>query len=285
MPFAGQFPIVILESAASGSSVLEVFARNLFSNMDTGEVYLRSGDRSPITRWSAKRGDKIPVQQRFVNEELDGTDELIKLPAGVQIRFEAHRKINGVVDYSQLMVQQNAWTAEDLETDPHYDATVDFDTPAIDAAIGRGTGNELPYIDLECDIEVWKDDDRLSSANFDIRVYNDHSRGEGDVPSTLGFIGNGLTNAWWISGLVGGENTDLDGQATTHLEYGKPLVIVEVGDGPPSLYRYTKDPDPGVTVCDGVNLVKPTDYFYDADPEDPEAYALLENIGLWVLKE
>jgi len=273
MPFAGQLPGIVLEAAASGSSVLEVFARNLFINMDTGDVYLRSGDRSPVTIWPAKRGDKVPVQQRFVNEELDGTDELIKLPDGVAIRFEGHKKTGNVVDYSVLMVQQNVWTPEDLDTDPHYDATVDFDTPAINAAIGKGTGNELTYIDLECDIEVWKGDDRLSSANLTVRVYNDHSRGEGDVPSTLGFIGSGFTHAWWITGLVGGALTDLDGQATTHLEYGKPFVIIEIGDGPPNLYKYIEDPDPGVTVCDGVNLIKPTDY------------NAATNYGLWALRE
>jgi len=273
MPFAGQLPGIVLEAAASGSSVLEVFCRNLFVNMDTGEVYLRSGDRSPVTIWPAKRGDKVPVQMRFVNEELDGTDELIKLPDGVSIRFEGHRKnANGTVDYSVLMVQQNVWTPEDLTTDPHYDATIDLDTNAINAAIGKGT-TELPYIDIECDVEVWKGEDRLSSANFTMRVYNDHARGEGDVPTTLGYLTTGYIFGHWITGLTGGANTDLDGQATTHLEYGKTFVIIEVVDGPPALYKYIEDTDPGVTVCDGVNLIKPTDY------------NAATNYGLWALKE
>jgi len=272
MPFAGQLPGIVLEIASSGNSVLEVFCRNLFVNMDTGEVYLRSGDRSPVRTWPAKRGDKVPVQIRFVNEELDGTSELIKLPVGTAIRFEAHRRnADGSCDYSALMVQQNVWSAEDLETDPHYDATVSFDEVALNSAIGKG-GTELPYVDIECDIEVWKGTDRLSSANMTIRVYNDHSRGEADVPDVLGFIGSGYQFAWWITGLVGGLNTDLDGQPTIHLAYGETVVRVDVG-GPPSEYKYVEDPEPGVTVCDGVNLIKPTDY------------NAATNDGLWALKE
>ncbi|HPA21075.1 MAG TPA: hypothetical protein PLU30_25230 [Verrucomicrobiae bacterium] len=278
MPFAGQIPGVVMDVGASGSSILEVFARNLFTNMDTGEVYLRSGDRSPITTWPAKRGDRIPVQQRFVNEELDGTDELIKLPEGVSIRFEGHRKLaNGSADYSQLLVQQNTWVETDATTDPHYDATVDLDTPAINAAIGKG-GLELPYIDIEADVEVWKGEDRLSSANFTIRLYNDHARGEGDVPTSLGFIGSGVNFGSWITALTGGTATDLDGQATAHLEYGKTLLIIQREGEPPESYRYVEDPAPGATVEDSPNVIIPDDYAYD--PENPGADG--ENIGLWV---
>lgn len=280
MAFNGQIPGAVMEAGASGASVLEVFARNLFVNMDTGEIYLRSGDRSPLRSWPAKRGDNVPIQIRFVNEELDTDADLIALPGGSEIRFECRRK----GDYGgTLMVQQNAWAAEDTDTDPHYDATVDFDGDGIKAAIGYGTGAELPYLDLICDIEVYNGGQRLSSATMEIRCHNDVTRGVGEATSSPGFISLGYQFAWWVEGLTGGAPTDLDGQATLHLEYGKTFVILEIGDGPPALYKYVEDPAPGVTAPDGVNLVRPKDYSYDADPEDPDAY--VENIGLWALKE
>lgn len=273
MPFSGQIPALFLEGA-SGSSVLEVFARNLFANLDTGEVYLRSGDRSPILLWPAKRGDQIPVQIRFVNEELDGADELIALPEGWGITVEGHLVVGGVAQYGgPVMIRQTVWAEEDPGTDPHYDAVIDFETVGINAAIGKGTGAELPYIDIELDIEVTVGGQKLSSMNLKCRVYNDHARGESETPAQLGYIGNGLQHGFWITGLTGGASTDLDGQPTAHLEYGRPLVIVDVGEGPPSLYKYIEDPDPGVTACDGVNLIKPADY----DSED--------NRGLWSLRE
>ena len=274
MPFSGQIPAVFLDGA-SGSSVLERFARNMFVNMDTGEIYLRSGDRSPVLLWPAKRGDQVPLQLRFVNEELDGSDELIALPEGSTISMVGHLIVGGVAQYGGTkMIEQLAWTAEDADTDPHYDAVVDFETVGLNAALGKGTGAELAYVDIELDIEVYNAGQRLSSANLKCRVYNDHARGESETPAALGYIGNGIQHAHWITALTGGGATDLDGQPTTHLEYGRPLVIVAIGDGPARLYKYEEDPDPGATVADGQYIIKPTDYSVEGD-----------NVGLWVLKE
>ena len=140
MPFGGQIPALFLEGA-SGSSVLEVFARNLFANLDTGEVYLRSGDRSPILLWPAKRGDQIPVQIRFVNEELDGADELIALPEGWGITVEGHLVVGGVAQYGgPVMIRQTLWAQEDAETDPHYDAVIDFETTGMSPSMGSRVG-------------------------------------------------------------------------------------------------------------------------------------------------
>lgn len=242
------------ETTAEESTLLVKAARRLYFNLDSGEIYARFDIRSPISRWDAKRGDTQRIHLYIVDEEQED-NEIVKLPAGAELSLSASLSYGGV-----NLLGHTPWTEKtDADGYTYYESIVSFKTDEINEAIGYG-GEEKPRLDLKADIEIVDGGATISSGTFTLRVNNDVTRAEGE-PATpaSGIRRRGFTFAYWITGRTGGGLSNLDGQATTGLSKGECQVRIKVA-GKNEEFDWITDPDPGVTVADGIDVVKPLDY-------------------------
>lgn len=255
------FPGSVGEATAEESVVLEYTALSLYFNIDSGDLYPRFDVRTPLTRLDFTRGDKRKIRLYPVNEEQED-DEIIVLPDGAEILFEASPNFGGV-----NFLANTPWEKKTgADGFVYYQSIVDFGTDEINDAIGYGTGNELAKIELKADIEITDAGAPNSCRTVMIRIHNDIARAGGTPASPAGGIRRrGFTFAYWITGRVGGTAASLDGQATAGLAKGQCQVRIKI-NGKNEEFDWITDPDPGVTVADGVDIVKPTDYHAANNP-------------------
>lgn len=127
-------------------------------------------------------------------------------------------------------------------------------------AAGWGTAAQKDFVDLGGEIVLQESPDfgEESSKSFTVRLFNDYKKG-GEANPTPGipYSRAFALNRYAITGLTGGGATKLDGIVTAGLDMVGSVVLINMTDGSPILWRLVAGTDaenaPG-------GIVRPDDY-------------------------
>jgi hypothetical protein len=152
----------------------------IYINLDTRQLIKSDSDPSPVSQLEMKRGDQIEMEIRFVS-----ANAVVEIPAGSIVSFGA--KV--IDDFSgPALVFEDGFALVGSGASARYVATPDYQTePLNDALNPEAPALPLRQVDLMGEV-TWRsgaDGPIASTANFNIRVYNDVIRGDEDTPAAL----------------------------------------------------------------------------------------------------
>ncbi|MCC6356899.1 MAG: hypothetical protein IT577_23685 [Verrucomicrobiae bacterium] len=262
MPFEVIIPARVAETAITDTvDVAEFFEIPVYWDITNGNLYSSLTNRAPITSWTVKRGDLLPVGLRIMKPDVDGVTRRLKFPADCRVYYAAVL----LNDYGgTVLAEVELVIDEENADDPVYRGTISWRGEALNAAINFNEGTEKPYIILMGDFEVSEvneEDEEVGSVSSDtitIRCNNDVRRADAQAPSIGSGLRYGLQFRGEIDGLTGTDNP-LDALLTTSMPTGRCMVRIVLG-GKPQDWLLIDDPDPGVTVPDNLDVVAPQDY-------------------------
>lgn len=154
---------------------------NLYVDLSNLTLVNSATDRRAVTRISAKRGDALPLELRFVRNGAP-----VRLDASTAITFAI--KESGKYDDDPVVLEQS-FTASAVGTpdsDPHYTATPSLSTVELDTLflINADTSDDPSSIDLMAEIswEATGDSGPTTCRTFGARIENDVYRGNEGTP-------------------------------------------------------------------------------------------------------
>ena len=151
----------------------------LYVDLETLQLIEAPGFRNPVTSLQFKRGDSATLDVVFLSN--GGTVYQTIGDAGT-LAIEFGAKMSG--NYGgEYLVQSSDWVFGDPDSSyPVYQTSPSFNTTALDAAFGVGTGEELASVTLMGEISWTNGGEPTSTRTFAIVVANDVNRGTEGTP-------------------------------------------------------------------------------------------------------